>query len=162
MAENIEVRSEKVRNVIGIVPRRLVRTGTAVITVLVVLMLVAVSTVHYPFSVETDGRITETRLVSGERFYNACLKTPYSHRTLFFGSRKVNLMFEGDDKTVVEGKVGAVTGMLTDKNGDNYCNVFVGIDEKDMERLGLKLNMRVHAVTYISDKTLLELISGRE
>ena len=44
-SDNIELRSEKVRNVIGKVPPRLVSLGTVVITI-IVLALAAVSYTH--------------------------------------------------------------------------------------------------------------------
>ncbi len=40
-SDNIELRSEKVRNIIGKVPPRLVRVGTVVITIIVLALAVA-------------------------------------------------------------------------------------------------------------------------
>lgn len=40
-SDNIELRSEKVRNVIGKVPPRLVRIGTVIITIIVLALAVA-------------------------------------------------------------------------------------------------------------------------
>ena len=39
--DNIELRSEKVRHIIGIVPPRLVRTGTVIISLVVVALAIA-------------------------------------------------------------------------------------------------------------------------
>ncbi len=46
-ADNIELRSEKVRNVIGEVPPRLVRVGTVVITIVVLVLAVVFYMILY-------------------------------------------------------------------------------------------------------------------
>ena len=55
--DNIELRSEKVRHIIGIVPPRLVRTGTVVITFVVVALAIAFYTIHYPITIEAQGEM---------------------------------------------------------------------------------------------------------
>ncbi len=46
-ADNIELRSEKVRNVIGEVPPRLVRIGTVIITIVVLILAVVYYKIVY-------------------------------------------------------------------------------------------------------------------
>ena len=53
--DNIELRSEKVRNVIGKVPPRLVSLGTVVITIIVLALAVAFYKTPYPISIEANG-----------------------------------------------------------------------------------------------------------
>ena len=53
--DNIELRSEKVRNVIGKVPPRLVSLGTIVITIIVLALAVAFYKIPYPISIEVKG-----------------------------------------------------------------------------------------------------------
>ena len=55
-SDNIELRSEKVRNVIGKVPPRLVSLGTVVITIIVLALAVAFYKIPYPISIEEIGR----------------------------------------------------------------------------------------------------------
>jgi hypothetical protein len=57
----IELRSEKVRNIIGEVPPRLVRISMALIIVILAAMIVAIFTIHYPPS----GGKTIARLIFG-------------------------------------------------------------------------------------------------
>lgn len=47
--QRIELRSEKVRNIIGEIPPSLVRWGIVVIAVVVVILLLAVLCVPYPY-----------------------------------------------------------------------------------------------------------------
>lgn len=47
--EGIELRSEKVRNIIGDVPPALLRWGTGIITLLFLLLIAAVLLLPYPY-----------------------------------------------------------------------------------------------------------------
>ena len=53
-SDNIELRSEKVRNVIGKVPPRLVSLGTVIITIIVLALAVAFYKTPYPISYHCD------------------------------------------------------------------------------------------------------------
>jgi hypothetical protein len=57
----IELRSEKVRNIIGEVPPKLVRISISIIILILVVMIVAMFTIHYPSS----GGKTIARLIFG-------------------------------------------------------------------------------------------------
>lgn len=57
--DKIELRSDKVRRIIGRVPPRLVRTGTAVIAVAMTALLFAAATVHFPITVEAHGGVVD-------------------------------------------------------------------------------------------------------
>ena len=59
-SENIELRSEKVRNVIGKVPPRLVSLGTVIITIIVLALAVAFYKIPYPISIEANGCLLYT------------------------------------------------------------------------------------------------------
>ncbi len=60
-SDNIELRSEKVRNVIGKVPPRLVSLGTVVITIIVLALAVAFYKIPYPISIEANGEVVNQR-----------------------------------------------------------------------------------------------------
>jgi len=47
--DRIELRSEKVRNIIGTIPPALVRWGIAVITIILVMLMLVVFLVPYPY-----------------------------------------------------------------------------------------------------------------
>ncbi len=49
----IELRSEKVRNIIGTIPPALVRWGIAVITIILVMLMLVIFLVPYPYEEET-------------------------------------------------------------------------------------------------------------
>ena len=60
-SDNIELRSEKVRNVIGKVPPRLVSLGTVIITIIVLALAVAFYKIPYPISIEANGEVINQR-----------------------------------------------------------------------------------------------------
>ena len=80
--DNIELRSEKVRNVIGKVPPRLVSLGTVIITVIVLALAVAFYETPYPISIEANGEVVNHRMVH--------VFVPYKYLYLFNESRLAN------------------------------------------------------------------------
>ncbi|WMI96697.1 hypothetical protein [Bacteroides fragilis] len=50
-SELVELRSEKVRNIIGTIPSALVHWGIAVITIILVILILVVFLVPYPYGV---------------------------------------------------------------------------------------------------------------
>ena len=69
---NIELRSEKVRNVIGKVPPRLVSLGTIIITIIVIALGVAFYKIPYPISIEANAYQAVRQIV----FYRLPSKIP--------------------------------------------------------------------------------------
>ena len=87
--DNIELRSEKVRNVIGKVPPRLVSLGTVVITTTVLALAVAFYKIPYPISIEANGEVINQRTVQ--------VFVPYKYLYLFDEPRTAHVSFEGND-----------------------------------------------------------------
>ena len=48
--DRIELRSEKVRSIIGTIPPALVHWGIAVITIIFVILMLVIFLVHYPYA----------------------------------------------------------------------------------------------------------------
>ena len=88
-SDNIELRSEKVRNVIGKVPPRLVSLGTVVITIIVLALAVAFYKIPYPISIEANGEVINQRTVQ--------VFVPYKYLYLFDEPRTAHVSFEGND-----------------------------------------------------------------
>lgn len=85
--DKIELRSDKVRRIIGRVPPRLVRTGTAVIAVAMTALLFAEATVHFPITVEAHGGVVDGGLK---------VEVPYRFLYLFDRPRVAWVRFEGE------------------------------------------------------------------
>ena len=94
--DNIELRSEKVRHIIGQVPPALVRTGTMIITLVVIALAVAFYTIRYPITIEAQGKVTRNDSVE--------LLVPYKYLYLFDEPRTARISLEGqenDDAPIV-------------------------------------------------------------
>lgn len=143
--DNIELRSEKVRHIIGIVPPRLVRMGTVVITLVVVFLAVAAYTIHYPISIEAQGEV-------GEK-HTLIVRVPYKYLYLFNEPRGARVSFEGRDSSEPPSvyPVSCHDNGLLRMDGRNYfvAKGDIGCDSSKVQ-VGQKAD--VHIV--VSDKTL--------
>ena len=92
-SENIELRSEKVRHIIGQVPPALVRTGTLIITLVVIALGIAFYTIRYPITIEAQGKVTSNDSVE--------LLVPYKYLYLFDEPLMARITLEGQDNNVV-------------------------------------------------------------
>ena len=90
--DNIELRSEKVRHIIGQVPPALVRTGTMVITLVVIALAIAFYTIRYPITIEAQGKVMSNDSVE--------LLVPYKYLYLFDEPRMARITLEGQDNDV--------------------------------------------------------------
>ncbi len=143
--DNIELRSEKVRHIIGIVPPMLVRTGTVIITIVVMALAVAFYTIHYPITIEVQGQVLPHDTVE--------IMVPYKFLYLFNEQRKVSVTYEGeaDDIRPHVYPISSYSTKLIRKGSDNYfaADVCVGSDSS-MVQVGQKADARI----IVSDKTL--------
>lgn len=87
--DNIELRSEKVRHIIGKVPPVLVRTGTFIITIIVIALAVAFYTIRYPITIEVEGRVMPHDTLQ--------IVVPYKYLYLFTEPRQVSVTYEGEN-----------------------------------------------------------------
>ena len=112
--DNIELRSEKVRHIIGKVPPVLVRTGTFIITIIVIALAVAFYTIRYPITIEVEGRVMPHDTLQ--------IAVPYKYLYLFTEPRQVSVTYEGED-TDVQPHVYSITSFshrLQSIGPDNY------------------------------------------
>ena len=144
-SENIELRSEKVRHIIGQVPPALVRTGTLVITLVVIALAVAFYTIRYPITIEAQG------LVAGNGSIE--LLIPYKYLYLFDVPRTASIALEGQDNDAAP-----IVCPITSHNeklliigGNHYFTAKASIRSNGKKvQPGLKASARIT----ISDKTL--------
>lgn len=93
--ENIELRSEKVRNIIGEIPPFFTRTGTVIIFVIVLVLGVASCIIRYPLTTEADGKVDLFVNGFGDHYYSAKLLMPYKYNDFYHELREVDMTFEG-------------------------------------------------------------------
>ena len=147
--DNIELRSEKVRHIIGQVPPALVRTGTMVITLVVIALAVAFYTICYPITIEAQGKVTCNDSVE--------LLVPYKYLYLFDEPRTARLTIEGQDNDVasIVCPVTSHNDKLLIISGNHYFAAKTHIRSNGSNsQPGLKVSARI----VVSDKTLWQQI----
>ena len=149
--DNIELRSEKVRHIIGIVPPRLVRTGTVIISLVVVALAIAAYTIHYPITIEAQGEMegNDTLIV----------RVPYKYLYLFDEQRNVIVNYEGrddNDPSSVYPIYSYDDRLLRMGENNNFlAKVCVGADSARLQS-GQKAEVRI----VVSDRTLWQQITN--
>jgi hypothetical protein len=143
--DNIELRSEKVRHIIGQVPPALVRTGTMVITLVVIALAVAFYTIRYPITIEAQGKVTSNDSVE--------LLVPYKYLYLFDEPRMAHITLEGQDEDAapIVCPVTSHNDKLLVIAGNHYFAAKAPIRDC---RISVQPGLNVSTRIVVSDKTL--------
>ncbi len=147
--DNIELRSEKVRHIIGQVPPALVRTGTMVITLVIIVLAVAFYTIRYPITIEAQGKVTRSDSVE--------LLVPYKYLYLFDEPRMARITIEGQDNDVasIVCPVTSHNDKLLIIDGNHYFTAKTHIRSNGSNvQPGLNVSARI----VVSDQTLWQQI----
>lgn len=142
---NIELRSEKVRQIIGKVPPVLVRTGTFIITILVIALAVAFYTIRYPITIEVEGRVMPHDTLQ--------IAVSYKYLYLFTEPRQVIVTYEGEDRNA-QSHVYTITSFsrrLLSIGPDNY---FIAKASVASDRGHIQIGQKAEGQIIVSDKTL--------
>ena len=133
---NIELRSEKVRQIIGKVPPVLARTGTFIITILVIALAVAFYTIRYVMPHDTLQ-----------------IAVSYKYLYLFTEPRQVIVTYEGEDRNA-QSHVYTITSFsrrLLSIGPDNY---FIAKASVASDRGHIQIGQKAEGQIIVSDKTL--------
>jgi hypothetical protein len=147
--DNIELRSEKVRHIIGQVPPALVRTGTLIISLVVIALAIAFYTIRYPITIEAQGKVTTNDTVE--------VLVPYKYLYLFDEPRTARITLEGQDDDVAP-IVCSITNhndklLVVDGNHYFTAKTYIRSNGSNVQP-GLKVSARI----VVSDKTLWQQI----
>ena len=147
--DNIELRSEKVRHIIGQVPPALVRTGTMVITLVVIALAIAFYTIRYPITIEAQGKVTRSDSVE--------LLVPYKYLYLFDEPRMARITLEGQDNddAPIVCSITSHNDKLHTIAGNHYFAAKAPIRDC---RISVQSGLNVSARIVVSDKTLWQQI----
>lgn len=150
--DNIELRSEKVRHIIGRIPPLLIRMGTAVVAIIMIAMSVAVYTVHYPITIEAKGEVVTLNTIPQARVY-----IPYKYIGLFDEQRTADIKFEGYDKVYVMPVI-LHSHKLIPIDGVNYFETRIKLSENDLPDILIQHMQKVNVRILISDRTIWQLL----
>lgn len=150
--DNIELRSEKVRNIIGQVPPALVRIGTVIVTLVIIVLAIAFYTVRYPITIEAKGNVTGNCFVD--------ILVPYKYLYLFDEPRTALVTLEGQDENApgIPCSILSHDSSLVAIDGEHF---FVASVSTHPLRPLVQPYMKVSARIVVSDKTLWQLVFER-
>jgi hypothetical protein len=145
-SDNIELRSEKVRNVIGKVPPCLISMGTVIITIIVLALAVAFYKIPYPISIEANGEIVNQRTVQ--------VFVPYKYLYLFDEPRTAHVTFEGNDDTSYDCDIISHNAKLIHREDGNYFMAIAIVSTHGQKPPVLQKYMKADVRIIGSNKTL--------
>ena len=152
VSDNIELRSEKVRNVIGKVPPRLVSLGTVLITVIVLALALAFYKIPYPISIEATGEVINQRTVQ--------VFAPYKYLYLFDEPRTAHVSFEGNDDASYSCNVISHNAKLIHREEGNYFMAIATVSTQGRNTPVLQKYMKADVRVIISNQTLWQQVFG--
>ena len=151
-SDNIELRSEKVRNVIGKVPPRLVSLGTIIITIIVLALAVAFYKIPYPISIEANGEVLNQRTVQ--------VFVPYKYLHLFDESKSAHVSFEGNDNASCNCDITSHKARLIHREDGNYFMAIATVSTQGQNTPILQKYMKADVRIIVSNKTLWQQVFG--
>ena len=151
-SDNIELRSEKVRNVIGKIPPRLVSLGTVVITIIVLALAVAFYKIPYPISIEANGEVINQRTVQ--------VFVPYKYLYLFDEPRMAHVSFEGNDNASYNCDITSHKARLIHREDGNYFMAIATVSTQGQKSPVLQKYMKADVRIIVSNKTLWQQVFG--
>lgn len=152
VSDNLELRSEKVRNVIGKVPPRLVSLGTVLITVIVLALALAFYKIPYPISIEATGEVINQRTVQ--------VFVPYKYLYLFDEPRTAHVSFEGNDDASYSCNVISHNAKLIHREEGNYFMAIATVSTQGRNTPVLQKYMKADVRVIISNQTLWQQVFG--
>lgn len=156
--ENLELRSEKVRNIIGKVPPELATGGTVYIAFLLFILLIAAAAIPYPENIRTDIVVTSK---NREHVYAEAF-IPYRYITQIEKGTNIHVTMEGyapQKYGFNSGEIEAIEDSVISQNGNSYFRVYLVL--RTPFKYQVKRDMKGIATITISDNSILQYILGK-
>jgi len=159
--DNIELRSEKVRNIIGKIPPRIVRIGISVLFLIVLIVLFGSYFFRYPETVQGEANLL-SRVDSSSNYYvQATL--PYRFITKIHQQQSALIEMEGYDKSrygLLRGRLIEVFPTPITLRGMNFFKVTIRLDDgmitTQKKTIPFYPNMKGDARIVVGEQPLLE------
>ena len=153
--DNIELRSEKARQIIGMVPSGIVRYGTLIITIIIAVLLAVSYFVPYPENLQANATV----VVDADGKLNVRAYIPYSHINTIHEGMSAEIEFEGypaADYGYVSTTISNIDKNVHNINGQNYFKVDLNIQTNNTIILFEGMNGTANIL--ISNKSILQKI----
>lgn len=163
---DIELRSEKIRHIIGNIPPLLIRSGITFITVLVCSLCLAAWFIPYPENLKVPVTIispAESSISvesSTESFRQATARLPYDQITQVTEGMTVQIELEGYPSRIygyVHGSITHIDKSILKQSGQNYFSVTVTLSAIPPV-VEIQTDMNGHAFILLSNKSILKHI----
>jgi len=138
--DNIELRSEKVRNLIGLIPPVIVRAGISVIFVITLLLLIGSWYFRYEYNIKTIATVSQNT-----EYLIIILKIPANEISKIKSGQKVILNFNNipnlyNENIVTE--IQTVPNILEVTEDGGFYMVEINLPEKTNTVTGIPLSLR--------------------
>lgn len=152
---DIELRSEKTRQLIGQIPPRLVRCGTTIIAIIVVALFAAAYYVPYPQKIEA-----EIVVIQSDSINEIAVLFPFEYVTEISIGMSATIEFEGYSATkfgYVEVVVSKIDKTIVNQEGFSFFKVNLKIVSKPFTD-ELQIGQKGLVEILVAQKSLLEFI----
>ena len=112
----IELRSEKVRHIIGEIPSRIVRYGITIITIVLLVLLVGAYFIPYPETISARIEMTDRQ--------QGTVDIPYKYVNWVVKGKNVSIELEGYDTEMYGAANGTITATMHTPRQTAVGNVF--------------------------------------
>jgi hypothetical protein len=161
--DNIELRSEKARNIIGRIPPRIVRSGIAVLSIVFLILLV--SSYFFPYTETISAPVRIIQATKEPQSYYGVITVPISLQSRTETGQQTVLEIEGYSKN----KYGQILGYIERKddtpifqNGHKVVVLIVSLDHSLTTANGTRLvyyqGMEGTATIFLKKERLLNVL----
>lgn len=154
--EQIELRSEKVRNIIGRIPPLLIRSGITLIALLITALAAATCFIPYPENVK--GKVDVT--INDNSEIEIITFIPYTEIARIKEDMPVSIEMEGYNARTyghLNGKVKTIHKEVSKKEGKNYFRADLKLDNAVDYHI-MKKGMEGTATILVSDRSLAQYL----
>lgn len=147
--ERIELRSEKVRNIIGRIPPMLIRTGIGFISILLIALFVAAWFIPYPESIKVQAEVTAPEAAS--------VYIPYRYITQIKKDMPVEIELEGYNARTygyLKARITTISAKVETRNGDNFFIVIVQLLPSPKFPTPIEEHMKGNAFILLANKSI--------
>ncbi|HBL34607.1 MAG TPA: HlyD family secretion protein [Porphyromonadaceae bacterium] len=158
--EVIELRSEKVRSIIGRIPPLLIRSGITIIVVILIGFLTASAYISYPENILINIEIINCETENNVKVISYI---PYLFITKIKEGLLVRIELEGYDSHLfgtLDGHISIIDNNVVKKEGENFFMVIINLDDSTSHKL-IPLKHGLNGIGYIliSNDSILKHIS---
>lgn len=149
--ENIELRSEKTRSIIGKIPSSLIRSGITIIALILLSLTMALYYIPYPENIQI-----KTRIISTKTGNKAISYIPYEYITKIKKRMPVQIELEGYPSHMFGTLEGYISNINTEALKNEGHNLFkITIDIKNKNQIKIKNGLTGLGYILVSNDSIL-------